>query len=786
VTAADFNGDGIPDLAVLSDDSNGRGLSILLGNGDGTFLAKQTIVTTVDMPGDVPMSVVVGDFNGDGIPDLALGEYSGHVAVLLGNGDGTFQTPTEYCGNCNSIASIAVGDFNLDGRLDLAVTTWDDVVTVLLGNGDGTFQMGGAYAVGNGASGIAVGDFNGDGKLDVAVANTNDGTVSILLGNGDGTFQAQKTLPAGAYPTSLAVGDFRQNGKLDLVVGDVCYLCGIGVLLGNGDGTFQAAQPYAANGPITIVVGDFNGDGKPDLAFADYDDDEVGLLLGKGDGTFQPGTAFSLNFSSFAMAAGDFNGDGTPDLAVVPHGTSTLDVLLNGWTAQATASTTGPIGGSATHAVLANYSGDSDFAPSSSSTVNLNSMAESPIFSIAPGTYTTPQSVTISDATAGSIIYYTANGTTPTISSAVYSAPITVSLTETIQAIASGNGYSASAVASAAYTITPPAETPTFSVAAGTYTAAQTVTISDVTAGSIIYYTTNGITPTTSSTVYSGPITVSSTETIQAVAIASGHTLSSVGSAAYTINLPNPLPVVTSISPTYTTSGSSTFTLKVGGSGFISGSTVYWGTAALTTQYVSAMQLTASVPAADIASVGITTISVQTPTPGGGTSNTLQVEIDSAGTGSGTAPSFTSPTASVAAGSTASYPVTLPTSATSVSASCLNLPTGTSCSYSASSGAVTITTSPSTPKGTYQITVVFSETLPGSTSAFVILPFLLLPLLFIRRKMAGRGAWFTACIGLILLAGVAAAVGCGGSSSATATNPTHQVNSSGTVSLTVQ
>jgi hypothetical protein len=145
--------------------------------------------------------------------------------------------------------------------------------------------------------------------------------------------------------------------------------------------------------------------------------------------------------------------------------------------------------------------------------------------------------VTIGTATPSATIYYTTNGSTPTTSSAVYSGPITVSATETVQAIAVASGYSTSAAGTAAYTINLPAATPSFSPAAGTYTSAQTVTIGTATPSATIYYTTNGSTPTTSSAVYSGPITVSATETVQAIAVASGYSTSATGSAAYTVNL---------------------------------------------------------------------------------------------------------------------------------------------------------------------------------------------------------------------------------------------------------
>jgi len=184
---------------------------------------------------------------------------------------------------------------------------------------------------------------------------------------------------------------------------------------------------------------------------------------------------------------------------------------------------------------IATKSGYSNSAVGSAA-YTINGAVATPTFSPATGTYSSAQTVTISDSTSGSTIYYTTNGTTPTTSSSVYSSAITVSATETLEAIATKSGYSNSAVGSAAYTINGAAATPTFSPAAGTYSSAQTVTISDSTSGSTIYYTTNGTTPTTSSTVYSSAITVSVTETLEAIATKTGYTNSAVGSAAYTIS----------------------------------------------------------------------------------------------------------------------------------------------------------------------------------------------------------------------------------------------------------
>lgn len=220
----------------------------------------------------------------------------------------------------------------------------------------------------------------------------------------------------------------------------------------------------------------------------------------------------------------------------------------------------------------------------------------------------------------------------------------------------------------------------------------------------------------------------------------------------------------------------------------MNGSTVYWQSTALTTTYVSATQLTASVPASYIANTGLTTITVQTPAPGGGTSNAFQFEVDSTGA-TNDAPSFAAASATVAAGSTASYAVTLPSSASSVSVKCLNLPTGATCSYSASTGAVTIATGVTTPEGTYQITTVFTETVAEQSAAYVLLPFLLLPLCGARKKLRRNALWTLAWLTLLAGATAFTLTGCGGgggASNATTPPPTQQVTSSGVVALTIK
>ena len=226
-------------------------------------------------------------------------------------------------------------------------------------------------------------------------------------------------------------------------------------------------------------------------------------------------------------------------------------------------------------------------------TVSGVATAAAPTFSPAAGTYTSTQSVTISDATTGATIYYTTNGTTPTTSSSVYSAPITVSATETLKAIAVESGYTNSQAASASYTISAGLPAPTFSPAAGTYTSAQSVTISDATAGTTIYYTTNGTTPTTSSSMYSAPITVSATETLEAIAVKTGYTNSQAASAAYTISAGLPAPTFSPAAGTYTTAQSVTI------SDTTAGATIYYTTNGTTpttssTQYMGAIWQTAT------------------------------------------------------------------------------------------------------------------------------------------------------------------------------------------------
>ena len=325
VTTGDFNGDGKLDLTVANDGSNN--VSILLGNGNGAFQGAVNYGV-----GSRPYRVAVGDFDGNGKLDLAVANFSSNnVSILLGNGDGTFQGAVDYSVGAGSYF-VTTGDFNGDGQQDLAVANlYGNNVSILLGNGDGTFQLPVNYAVGNNPYAIAAGDFNRDSKLDLAVTNGSNDNVSILLGNGDGTFQLPVNYGAGDNPYSIAVADFNGDGKLDLAVGNTLN-DNISILLGIGNGTFKPAVNYGAGPRPVIAVGDFDRDGKVDLAAANVQSNTVSILLNSS--AFDPAGAFAseVNYgansnSSFAIT-GDFNGDGKLDMAVTNYGSNDVSILL--------------------------------------------------------------------------------------------------------------------------------------------------------------------------------------------------------------------------------------------------------------------------------------------------------------------------------------------------------------------------------------------------------------------------------------------------------------------------
>ena len=343
VANADFNGDGKMDLAAQNSGSNTA--SVRLGNGDGTFQAKQDFLV-----GSAPTSVIGANLNDDGYTDLAVTSYSsGTVSVLRGNGDGTFQAKQDYPSG-GSPTSVIGTDFNGDGYTDLAVANYGpNRVSVLLGqdtNGDGkadgTFQAAVSYSVDLPCSGICIpatagpnqvitADFNGDAKADLATANAGScgvfctpGGVSVLLGNGNGTFQGAKLATSGAAIYSIDADD---SGDIMAANWDSTS---ISVLRSNGNGTFSPGQSFAVGSNPSAVTGeDLDGDGVEDLAVSNFTSDNVSVLWGTGSGGFQSAQNFPAGDGPAFVIGARLNADSFADLAVANQNSNNVSVLLN-------------------------------------------------------------------------------------------------------------------------------------------------------------------------------------------------------------------------------------------------------------------------------------------------------------------------------------------------------------------------------------------------------------------------------------------------------------------------
>lgn len=347
------------------------------------------------------------DLNGDGNRDLVLSSYeSGGLKILLGNGDSTFQTPTQVI-LANAPDHVAAADLNGDSRIDLITTSYEnDSIGVLLGNGDGSFLPVANYAAGTGPRMVAVGDFTGDGRPDLAVGKSFGTTLTILRNNGNGTFQSPINTTVAFRPVDLVTGDFNGDGKIDLAAADF-VANRVALMLGQGNATFQTATTYTTgSGPASIAAGDFNADGKLDVVTANFFGDNVSLLLGNGNGSLQAAANFASGNGATFVVPSDLDGDGTLDLAVANADADTVSVLFN--TAGSFASPASyAVGDSPRSLAVANFNGSGlDLAVANQNSANVSILLGSgvvpPPTASAGGPYTVSEGSTVQLSALGS------------------------------------------------------------------------------------------------------------------------------------------------------------------------------------------------------------------------------------------------------------------------------------------------------------------------------------------------------------------------------------------------
>jgi hypothetical protein len=335
----DFNNNGNKDVAVANSDSSD--VTVLWGNGNGTFLDPGVTFSV----GDFPVAIAAGQLTNDTNLDLVTAnDGSFNLSVLMGTGSGaSFNGPTNSDAG-GSPEAVALGDFNNDGKTDVATAElFDDTVTVRLGNKDATGTFGLAFStdVLGSPFGLAAANLVGDSNLDLVVALNDLSMVAVLTGNGDGTFAAPDCTadptPAGCYlvgtsPAGVALADLNNDLKLDIVVANEDS-DDVSVLLNNGDGTFGPATSLDAgvlSFPEVVRVADFNGDGKPDIVSANSGADSVAVFRGKGDGTFEAADIFDTGGTSpFSVAVADVNNDQQPDILTANVDSDDISILLN-------------------------------------------------------------------------------------------------------------------------------------------------------------------------------------------------------------------------------------------------------------------------------------------------------------------------------------------------------------------------------------------------------------------------------------------------------------------------
>ena len=327
IKSGDFNGDGFADL--ITSNIRGNSLSVLMGNGDGSFQNQRRVRACQE-----PRNLAVADFNLNQRQDLAVAcSGSGQVLIFIGQGNGTFIRGAQYPVHRTPV-DLAHGDYNEDMLPDLVVALRNDKLQVLLGMGNGKFRLGALYEYGDTPTSVSTADFNGDNHLDLAVSNGGpmSHAVSIWPGNGDGTFESPTDYRTGKRPLGVSFADFNSDRTLDLLVvnGEMNTIT---VFLGNGDGTFQEGKDSGGDaGPNHGLAYDFDGDKLSDVAVVNIQSGSMSLLFGKGDGTFHyPPKHYRTPHGPFAMtslvvASGR---NEQPGIAVANNAANSVSIFLH-------------------------------------------------------------------------------------------------------------------------------------------------------------------------------------------------------------------------------------------------------------------------------------------------------------------------------------------------------------------------------------------------------------------------------------------------------------------------
>jgi hypothetical protein len=707
IASGDFNGDGLLDLIT----SSSSGISISLNSSPpGTW----SLHKDYRVPSGCSSPFAVGDFNQDGHLDVALSGSSG-PCVLPGNGDGTFGAPVNSA-SATSNTILAVGDFNGDGKLDLA--TFSEVtntISILLGNGDGTFQSAAPvnFQVGPFTNRGVAADFNGDGKLDLAVNNQT--SVSIFLGNGDGTLKPNVDYPAGASVGALTIGDYNGDGILDFAVTDEGPANGsVNVILGNGDGTFQSHLDFAAAFPsVAIATGEFfyNGEqggpvGRAGFATTNPQNNTVSLFVAIPTGpvnplptisSFSPSSAL-VNSGAFTLTVNGTNFFSGSTVYFRDQPRVTTFVNATQLTAAIQAGDLGSIGAVDVYVLNPTPGGGSSIVnvfnvyspPPTISSLNPPSAVQGgPAFTLTVNGSNFVKGAAVSfSGSSGPTTFVSSTQLTVAISAAAIASQGTINVSVGNPL---GNGGNGDSSPSLPFAILPTNTQPIVGalVPATTNAGGPAFTLivagSGFTTGSIVTFNSRVVSSAfVSQTQLQAAIPASSI----AVAGTPFVTVANPGgnpSLVTTFTVNNPFPGTSSLAPSTVSAGSAAVTVNVTGTNFNTSSTVLVGGSTRATTYVSSTSLNASLPASDFVHSGTLSISVNNPAPGGGSTSALTITV--------TAEDFNvnvpTPTGIVTAGQPANFNlmVVVPantSTANAITFSALGLPLGATATFSQS------------------------------------------------------------------------------------------------------